>query len=109
MDCIYLGYQACIDIHILPPSYTYPMSTTEEKSKVQKVDPVLTMQTTTIPCPATAENVGKLMQDLIDGFKDTAFNNSGPFPSMDTPPAHIHLKQDANSCTHHFPIPVPFH
>ena len=95
VDHICLGHQACIDIHILPPCYTYKMSTTEEKSKVQKVDLVLTKQPSTLLYPATAENVSKLKQDLIDSFRDTAFINSGPFPSMDTPPAHIHLKPDA--------------
>ena len=108
VDRIFLGRQACIDLHILPSCYPQPMPNTT-KSEVLKVDLVLPERPSTLPYPATAENVDNLKQSLIDTFKNTAFNNTGPFPSMDTQPAHIHLKPDAIPHAHHVPIPVPFH
>lgn len=57
---IYLGHQACTDLHIPHPCYLYSMSTTEEKSEVQKVDPILPERLSMLPYPAIAENVEKL-------------------------------------------------
>ena len=68
VDLIYLWCQACNELHILLPCYPYLRTTTEEKSEAQKADPVLSEQPSTLPYPATAENVGKLKQSLIDNF-----------------------------------------
>ena len=48
------------------------------------------------------------MNYLIEAFADTAFNaNAEPFPCMSGPPAHIHLKPDAQPHARHSPIPIP--
>ena len=41
------------------------------------------------------ENTPKLKQYLLEQFSKTTFNRDGPFPSMDTKPAHIHIQPDA--------------
>ena len=65
-----------------------------------------------IPFPATAENIPKLKEWLLNAFQDTAFckiNKEGEFPTLSGPKAHIHLKDGAVPRARHSPIPVPFH
>ena len=63
----------------------------------------------TLPFPPTAENIPKLEQFIREKFANSAFNRSGVFPSISSPPAHIHLKPNAIPYARHTPIPVPFH
>ena len=110
VDRIYVGRQACIDLHILPPCYPYPMSHNDDEDEVNMIkSTTLPERPTTLPVPPTAENIDKLKQTLIDTFKDTVFNTSGAFPAMDTIPATIHLKEDNTPHANHTPIPVPYH
>ena len=61
-----------------------------------------------LPFPATEENIPNLRNYLIEAFADTAFNSKAePFPCMSGPPAHIHLKPDAQPYARHSPIPIP--
>ena len=64
---------------------------------------------TSLPHPPTVENVPLLKQYILDSFKNSAFNNDPPFPTMNAKPAHIHLKPDAIPHAVHSPIPVPEH
>ena len=48
-------------------------------------------------------------QFLRTQFASSAFNREPPFPQMNTPPAHIYLKNNAVPHAHHIPIPIPHH
>ena len=45
----------------------------------------------------------------MDRFATTVFNNSGKFPAISSPAAHIHLKEGATPKAKHNPILVPYH
>lgn len=65
---------------------------------------------TTLPMSATAENLSKLQQWIVDTYKSSAFNTCPhqPLPMMHGPPLKIHLK-DTKPVAVHTPIPVPLH
>ena len=51
-----------------------------------------------------------MLQDyILIKFQDTAFNQSIPFPTMNTPAAHTSLNANAEPYARHTPIPVPYH
>ena len=54
-----------------------------------------------IPYPATPENILKLEKYLLAQFSETVFDRASPFPAMNSPPAHIHLKPDAKPVARH--------
>lgn len=105
---IYVGRQACIDLHILPPCYPHPMTPTPRVDEVHKIEQKLPERSSCHPFPATNDNITNLNKHLIETFKNTVFNKSGAFPAMETIPAHIHLKEEVIPLAHHVPIPVPY-
>ena len=110
VDRVYISRKGCTELSILPETFPFPM-TNAISSAFSVNDPVnnLPSRPATLPFEPTEENVPKLKQYLLDQFSQTTFNRDGPFPSMDTKPAHIHLKADATPHARHNPIPVPFH
>ena len=101
---------------IIPSYFPHPMLSQPEIIVIVNTAPAMktTIKTVTtptispkrLPYPATDDNEPKL-GTLKDAFKDTAFNISPPFPAMNGPPAHIHLKPDVIPCAKHELIPVP--
>ena len=124
VDRLYFSRCGCTDVNILPATFPYPMvndtasaltAITSNINHQQKESDHIPRSTSTplrptcLPFPATEANIPKLEKFLRDQFQSTAFNNSGQFPLMSTPPAHIHLKPDATPYARHTPIPIPFH
>ena len=109
VDRIYVGRQACIDLHILPPCYPHPMPPTPTPDEAHRIEGDLPERPSCLPFPATNENISNLKNHLIESFKNTVFDKSGALPAMETIPAHIHLKEEATPHAHHVPIPVPYH
>ena len=117
IQVIYFNKAACIiDIGILPP--WFPKSMTSLPSATcnaihHKIDPPANKTNfnnpKTPPYLPTSENIQKLKEWLLDQFATTVFNNSGKFPAMSGPPAHIHLKEGATPKAKHNLIPVPYH
>ena len=66
-------------------------------------------RSSTLPYPATEDNIPNLKQFLQQQFATSAFNQGPTFPEMKTPPAYIHLKGDASPYACHTSIPVPHH
>ena len=71
--------------------------------------PILPSRPTSLPYQPTVENTPKLEQFLKAQFASSAFNRGPPYPEMNTPPAHIHLKCTAVPHAHHIHIPIPHH
>ena len=107
VDRIYASRKGCTELNILPETFPYPMSTTI--SFVYILPSNLPQRPEKLQLEPTEENVPKLKQYLLEQFSKTTFNRDGPFPSMDTKPAHIHIQPDAKPHVRHNPIPVPFH
>ena len=121
VQVLYFSKAACLDIGILPPCFPKPMTSPPSKiceairpdiqrhniqnpAKTPKFD-----YPKTPPYPPNNSNIQKLKEWLLDNFATTVFNNSGKFPAMSGPPAHIHLKEGATPKAKHNPIPVPYH
>ena len=51
-----------------------------------------------LPHPATPENIPK-ENYLLDKFIKTTFNQASPFSTMNSLPAHIHIKLSAKPVT----------
>ena len=66
---------------------------------------------TSLPCPATDENLPRLRDFLLDHYKSSTFNTCEhqPLPLMDVPPMKLMVDPDAEPVAHHTPIPVPIH
>ena len=137
VDRIYFSKQGCLEAKILPPSFPHPMTshsvssllTTDElkantinknstedsahppphSNKEIQQRPLPPPRPAKLPYPPTRENIPKLEAYILEQFASTAFNNSAPFPAMNSPPAKIHLKPDAVPYARHTPIPVPHH
>ena len=109
VDRIYVGRQACIDLHILLPCYPHPMPPTPKSDESHRIEGDLPERPSCLPFLATNENISNLKNHLIENFNNTVFNKSGALPAMETIPAHIHLKEEATPHAHHVPIPVPYH
>ena len=112
VDKIYFSKQGCIDTNIIPPSFPFPMPNSQSLSVaavefVKRTPPPL--KPATMPFPPLPENVPKLEEYIKNKFASSAFNRSPPFPIMDAPPAHIHLKANAIPHARHTPIPIPHH
>ena len=122
--CLYFSRRGCTNVNILPATFPYPMfndtasvltAITPNINHQQKESDHIPRSTSTplrptcLPFPVTEANIPKLGKFLRDQFQSTAFNNSGQFPSISTPAAHIHLKPDATPYARHTPIPIPFH
>lgn len=128
VDRFYFSKKGCLDIYISPSQFPYPMdiansahsspasvaaaATTQIKPpadtttpSTSTTHPQLPQQPSTLPHPATPENIPKLEQYLLDQFHDTTFNCSTLFPVMSTKPAYIHLKEGAVPHARHTPIP----
>ena len=114
VDRIYFSRQGCIETTIIPNSFPHP-AVNSISSEVAACHDIQTQCTPPppkpkqLPFPATEANVPKLKQYILEKFETSAFNKSSPFPAMNTPPAHIHLKPEAIPVAHHVPIPIPIH
>ena len=129
-DRIYFSKQGCVALKLLHPEFPKPMPQVAAVSKQSQPSPdqntatkpkplpntnnlhcetTLPQRPTMLPFPPTEENIPKLKQYLLDQFSETTFNQSIPFPEMNAPAAHIHLKPNAEPYARHTPIPVPFH
>ena len=117
VDRIYFSRQACLDVDILHPNFPYPMTKEAAMAEIQSANsnnqqtsPKITenQRSRTPPCPLTEENIPQLKQHLMKEFA-SVFTRATPFPAMNCPPAHIHLKPDAVPYAVHSPIPVPIH
>ena len=66
---------------------------------------------TSLPCPATEENVSKLKQYLLDYYSSSTFNicEHQPLPMMEGPPMHLMIDPKATPTAYHSPIPIPIH
>ena len=66
---------------------------------------------TSLPCPATEENVSKLKQYLLDYYSSSTFNicEHQPLPMMEGPPMHLMIDPKATPTVYHSPIPIPIH
>ena len=133
VDRIYFSKTGCIETNIIPPSFPYPMTTKHQSAAVKPThtksikesaptnntsystkEETIPRQSpppkpTTLPYPPISDNIIKLEQYIKNAFKTSTFNNSPPFPSMETVPAHIHLKDNPVPFAQHVPIPVPYH
>jgi len=103
VDRIYFGREGCKKVNILPRSFPFPMQT------VESVEPAFPPRPNKIPFDAVEENVPKLKAYLIEKFADSVFNKTTPFRTMNSPPAHIHLKDDAEPHAIHNPFSIPIH
>ena len=75
VDRIYFSRTGCQDLNILPPSFPYPMNMgSHESPSVCGVSPKIPPRPTSLPFPATEENIPKSKEYLLNAFKDTAFN-----------------------------------
>ena len=131
---IYFSKKACVDVGLLPDFFpkksifTNQLPQTNQTSilavnqpenpktptitKLPVKSPHLPTRPAKLPYPATPENIPKLKEWLLQGFKETAFSKVGTdglFPHLAGPPAHVHLKSSAIPKACHCPIPVPFH
>ena len=124
---IYFSKKACIGVGLLPeffPKQNFGPSNTinlkKNSDQISALDMPATppiskkppTRPTKIPYPATPENIPKLKKWLVNAFNDTAFSKvgeSGQFPHLSGPSAHVHLKRSAIPRARHCPIPVPFH
>ena len=109
VDRIYFSREACTEIGILPATFPYPM---DQKTEINSIEdkPLIPdkRRPKTIPFRATEDNIPKLKQHLIDSFPGV-FQKSTPFRTMNTKPAHIHLKEDATPVAVHTPTNVPLY
>lgn len=66
---------------------------------------------TSLPFPATEDNVPKLKQYLLDYYRSSTFNTCEhqPLPLMEGPPMKLMIEKDATPVAHHSPVPVPVH
>ena len=66
---------------------------------------------TTLPFPATTENVDKLEKWLLNYYSSSSFNvcEHQPLPRMSGPPIRLMVDPNAKPVAHHTPIPVPVH
>ena len=122
-DRIYFSKGACVDVGILSPVFSHPMSCAQSKlSELQSVVPPVGAAVSASACqpqpppppppppPTTEENVTNLKEWLLDEFvATTAFNNEGGFPFLSGPDGRIYLREVAIPRARHAPIPVPFH
>ena len=119
---IYFSKQGCIDTKILPQCFPHPSTNLENDSSV--ISTIKTDSTKSdmpvrsyippekpsqLPFAPIPENVTLLETYIMEKFEQTGFNADAPFPSLSTPPAHIHIKPDAIPYARHVPIPVPHH
>lgn len=104
VDRIFFSRTACLATNILSKSFPYPMQEPPSINNIdcsQSIEPEIKKtiniptRPTQIPYPPTEENISKLEAYIKKAFKSAAFCRSMPFPSMNSPPAHIHLKPDA--------------
>ena len=101
-DRLYLKKQSCMDLGIIPSTFPHPPDLPMDKRSVAMVENarVIPTRPPKIPFSPNVVNVPQLKQYLLDSFSSTTFNKTKPFPKLNTPPAHIHLKPD-------FRIPKP--
>ena len=114
VDRIYFSKKGCLDVSILPPSFPFPMASNESIHAISTHQNHLTtvslpVRPLQLPYAPTEENIPKLEQFLINQFRDTAFNITGPLRIMSGPPANIHLNENAVPYARHTPVPIPFH
>jgi transposase InsO family protein len=103
---LYFGRKGCTDLSILPDSFPFPM---EPVNVCSASEPSVPERPTALPFAATEENVPRLKKFLIETFEKTVFSRGTPFRSMNCPPAHIHLKDDAQPHAVHIPYTIPIH
>ena len=122
VDRIYFSRKGCKEVHILPSSFPFPAQTDvasiepatpthpmEPTTACTAPEPVLPPRPTALQFTDTEENIPKLKQYLIEKFEDTVFSRGTTFRSMNCPPAHIHLKDDAKPHAVHTPYSIPIH
>ena len=103
VDRIYFGRDGCKETNILPESFPFPMET------AASIEPTIPPRPDKVPFDATEENIPKLKAYLIEKFSDSVFNKATPFRKMNCPPAHIHLRRDAQPYATHNPFSIPIH
>ena len=94
-DRFYMKKQLCMDLGIIPLTFPYPpdMKVPQSISMIEHIR-VIPTKPGKIPFLPKLENIAKLKEYLIQSFSSTAFNKTKPFPKLNAPPAHIHLKPD---------------
>ena len=130
-DKLFLSREACVDLGIIPAYFpvvgevpaqaNHPMSPhTNCASSLQGATPFncnCPRQTkppplpTSLPCPATEENILRLKQYLLDYYSSSTFNTCEhqSLPMMEGPPMRLMIDPKAKPTAHHSPIPVPIH
>ena len=88
---------------------TQSSNNTNQSDSQSMAKPILPSQPTSLPYQPIVQNIPKLEQFLKTQFASSAFNRESPFPQINTPPAHIHLKRTAVPYAHHIPILISHH
>ena len=109
IDRIYMSRKACIETTILPKSFPLPLINNRANIASAETSLSLPRRPDTIPFSPIESNIPKLKSYLLEKFADSVFNRATPFRSMNSPPAHIHLKNDAKPVAIHNPFSVPIH
>ena len=130
-DKLFLSRGACVDLGIisarfptvgeipiqeghLMPSSANCASSCEDETPLDCDCPKRTKPPplpTSLPCPATEENVMQLKQYLLDYYRSSTFNTCEHqlLPMMEGPPMRLMIDPKAKPTAYHSPIPVPIH
>ena len=107
VDRIYFSRQDYLETKIISPSFPYPMpETTPLETVTLSTSQTLPTRPFQLLYPATPENVPKLENYLLDKFSKTEFNWTSLFLTMNSLPAHIHIKPNAKPVAWKTPVPI---
>jgi hypothetical protein len=130
---MYLSREACVDLGLI--SSTFPAVGDVRDARIHRPDAAASLShlevktdddegecrcprrsmpppcPTTLPLPATTENVGHLKQWLLDYYASSTFNvcPHSRLPLMRGPPLALMVDPEAKPVAIHTPIPVPLH
>ena len=116
-DKFYLSFEACIGLGLVPEDFPSTWKTEDEAAPAEVREcncPERTLPPplpTTLPFPATEENVPKLKKWLLEYYRSSTFNTCEhqSLPSMEGPPLQLNIDANAKPVAVHTPIPVPLH
>ncbi|RUS74671.1 hypothetical protein EGW08_017577 [Elysia chlorotica] len=125
-DKLFLSKQACIALGMISPSFPTIGETNTLHSTDSEINPntPVTEQVckcprrqppppcpTTLPFPATEENVDELEKWLLKYYEASTFNvcEHQLLPKMSGPPIRLMINPDAQPVAYHTPIPIPVH
>ena len=126
-DRLFLSKQACVALGLIPDSFPtigeacLSSSTNMDSPPAASTSDGQTCECptrqppperpTSLPFPATEENLQKLETWLLNHYKSSSFNvcEHQPLPMMSGPPMRLMVDQDAKAVALHTPIPVPVH